>query len=50
MALNASRRGAFGIFASTLHRQIGGILLALIVPKYICNRFCRLRQRLFAAK
>jgi AcrR family transcriptional regulator len=24
--------------------------LALIVPKYICNRFCRLRQRPFAAK
>ena len=24
--------------------------MALIVPKYICNRFCRLRQRLFAAK
>ena len=26
------------------------MLLALIVPKYICNRFCRLRRRLFAAK
>ncbi len=24
--------------------------MALIVPKYICNRFCRLRQSLFAAK
>jgi AcrR family transcriptional regulator len=27
-----------------------GILLALIVPKYICNRFCRLHQCRFAAK
>jgi len=26
------------------------MLLALIVPKYICNRFCRLRQFRFTAK
>lgn len=30
--------------------HFGAFLLALIVPKHICNRFCRLRQRLFAAK
>lgn len=39
---------AFAILVSS--RQIGGILLALIMPKYICNRFCCLRQGLFAAK
>lgn len=35
-------------FIPVQHRIL--ILLALIVPKYICNRFCRLRQRPFAAK
>jgi len=31
-------------------QQRGGIILALIVPKYICNHFCLLRPCRFAAK
>lgn len=40
----------FDIFSFIPVQHRSGVLLALIVPKYICNRFCGLRAGLFAAR
>jgi AcrR family transcriptional regulator len=46
----ATMRVVLSIFIFHLPQPIRRIILALIVPKYICNHFCLLRPCRFAAK